>query len=58
MSETEHESLIETLDLLSLPGFRESFEQARIEAEKGAIRSFEDIFKEPLELSGSLHAAS
>jgi len=47
MSEAEYKSLIETLDLLSAPGFRESFEQARIEVESGETRSFEEIFGEP-----------
>ena len=46
MSETEYESLIETLDLLSAPGFRESFEQARLDVERGETRSFEEIFGE------------
>ncbi|EXJ15307.1 type II toxin-antitoxin system Phd/YefM family antitoxin [Imhoffiella purpurea] len=47
MSEAEYESLIETLELLSSPGFREPFEKARMEAENGETRSFEDIFGEP-----------
>ena len=32
MSEDEYESLIETLALLSAPGFRDAFEQGRSEA--------------------------
>jgi antitoxin YefM len=47
MSEAEYESLIETLDLLSTPGFRETFEQACREADHGETRSFEEIFGEP-----------
>ncbi|BCU06739.1 type II toxin-antitoxin system Phd/YefM family antitoxin [Allochromatium tepidum] len=47
MSEAEYESLIETLDLLSAPGFRETFERARQEVAGGETRSFEDIFGEP-----------
>ena len=47
MSESEYESLIETLDLLSAPGFKETFEQARQEADSGETRAFEEIFGEP-----------
>ncbi len=47
MSEAEYASLIETLDLLSTPGFKEGFEQARNEAESGETRSFEAVFGEP-----------
>ena len=47
MSEAEYESLIDTLALLSAPGFRETFDQARREAESGDTRSFEEVFGEP-----------
>lgn len=47
MSESEYESLIETLDLLSAPGFKETFELARQEADSGETRAFEEIFGEP-----------
>jgi len=47
MSEAEYESLMETLTLLSAPGFRDAFEQARAEAESGDTRSFEEVFGEP-----------
>ena len=47
MSEAEYESLMETLSLLSAPGFRDAFEQARAEAESGDTRSFEEVFGEP-----------
>jgi antitoxin YefM len=47
MSEAEYESLMETLALLSAPGFRDAFEQARAEAESGDTRSFEEVFGEP-----------
>jgi len=47
MSEAEYESLMETLALLSAPGFRDGFEQARREAENGDTVSFEDVFGEP-----------
>jgi len=47
MSEAEYESLIETLALLSARGFRDTFDQARSEAESGDTRSFEEVFGEP-----------
>ena len=47
MSEGEFESLMETLELLSSPGFRETFEQARRQADKGDTLSFEEVFGEP-----------
>jgi antitoxin YefM len=47
MSEAEYESLIETLDLLSTPGFSDSLQQAQREAESGETRSFEEVFGEP-----------
>lgn len=47
MSEAEYKSLIETLDLLSAPGFREALEQARIDVERDETRSFEEVFGEP-----------
>ena len=47
MSEAEYDSLIETLELLSAPGFNESFEKARAEAQTGDTRSFDEVFGEP-----------
>jgi antitoxin YefM len=47
MSEAEYESLMETLALLSAPGFRDAFEQGRLEAQRGETRSFEEVFEEP-----------
>jgi antitoxin YefM len=47
MSEAEYESLMETLALLSAPGFRDAFEQGRLEAESGDTRSFDEVFAEP-----------
>jgi len=47
MSEAEYESLMETLSLLSAPGFRDAFEQARGEADSGDTRSFHEVFGEP-----------
>jgi len=46
MSEKEYESLMETLELLSAPAFRKTFEKSRNEAEKGETFSFEDVFGE------------
>jgi antitoxin YefM len=47
MSQDEYESLMETLALLSAPGFREGYLQAVDEAEKDETRSFEEVFGEP-----------
>jgi antitoxin YefM len=47
MSEEEYESLMETLALLSAPGFRDAFEQGRGEAERGDTLSFDEVFGEP-----------
>lgn len=46
MSQEEYDSLLETLELLSSPGFREGFERSRIEAERGDTVSFEEVFGE------------
>jgi len=46
MSEDDYESLLETLDLLSAPGFCEEFNQAVLEAEAGETVSFEEVFGE------------
>jgi len=48
MSEAEFESMQETLELLSTPGFQKGFEEARKEVEKGETNSFEEVFGEPL----------
>lgn len=47
MSEEEFEGLQETLDLLSIKGFRDDFDLARKEVEGGETRSFEEVFGEP-----------
>jgi antitoxin YefM len=47
MSRDEYDSLMETLALLSAPGFREGYAQAMVEAEERDTRSFEDVFGEP-----------
>jgi antitoxin YefM len=46
MSEEEFESLHETLELLSTPGFYQKFEAAQAEAEAGDTVSFEEVFGE------------
>ncbi len=47
MSESEFESMQETLELLSTPGFREKMEQAAEEVAAGDTVSFEEVFGEP-----------
>ena len=44
MSEEEYESLQETLELLSIPGFRESIARSVKHIEKGATYSLEEVF--------------
>ncbi|MDF1554742.1 MAG: type II toxin-antitoxin system Phd/YefM family antitoxin [Deferrisomatales bacterium] len=46
LSRDEFDSLLETLALLSSPGFREGFETARQELEAGETLSFEEVFGE------------
>lgn len=46
MSEAEFDSIQETLELLSAPGFRRGFNAARMEAEAGDTLSFGDVFGE------------
>lgn len=47
MSEAEYDSLMETLALLSAPGFRDAFEVGRGEADRDDTLSFEELFGEP-----------
>lgn len=46
MSEKEYEGLIETLELLSTPGFKEKFEKSKAEAAAGETFSYEEVFGE------------
>ena len=46
MSEAEYESLLETLALLSSPGFRRGFAKAKAEAAAGETVSFDEVFGE------------
>ncbi len=44
MSENDYENLIETLELLSIPGFKKSIQKADLEIEKGETYSIDEIF--------------
>ena len=44
LSEEDYDSLIETLELLSIPGFKKSFQKARKEIAKGETIPFEEVF--------------
>lgn len=46
LSETEYDSLLETMDLLAAPDFRAGFAQAVAEAEAGDTVGFEEVFGE------------
>ncbi len=48
MSEEEYESLVETLELLSAPGFKEKFKIAQKEVSEGNTVEFNEVFGEPL----------
>ena len=48
MSEDEYEGLIETLELLSTPGFKQGFEIAKKEVEMGKTVAFDKVFGESL----------
>ena len=44
LSEEEYDSLIETLELLSIKGFRESIERSVDQIKRGETVSFEEVF--------------
>lgn len=44
ISEEDYEGLLETLELLSKPGFRKSIEEARSDIRAGKTKSLRDIF--------------
>ena len=46
MSENDYESLIETMELLSTPGFRKSLKRSVDQMHKGDTLSFEEVFGE------------
>ena len=44
ISEEDYEGLLETLELLSLPGMRESIREAREDIKAGRTKSMKEIF--------------
>ena len=44
LSEDDYDSMLETLELLSIPGFRKSIKKSVEQMEKGETSSFEDVF--------------
>jgi antitoxin YefM len=48
MSAEDYESLQETLHLLTQPDFKMKFNQSVLEADSGNVKSFEEVFGEPL----------
>ena len=44
LSEEEYDSLIETLELLSIKGFRESIQRSVDQIKRGETVSFEEVF--------------
>ena len=46
LSEEEYENLLETLHLLSIPGFKESVKQADEEISRGETYSIDEAFEE------------
>jgi antitoxin YefM len=46
ISEEEYDSLVETLELLSIPGFKESMKRSVNQVKKGESVSYDDVFGE------------
>ncbi|MBW2195229.1 MAG: type II toxin-antitoxin system Phd/YefM family antitoxin [Deltaproteobacteria bacterium] len=44
LSEEEYDSLVETLELLSIPGFRESIKRSAEQMKRGETVSFKEVF--------------
>lgn len=44
LAEEDYDNLIETLELLSIPGFRESIKRSVKQVKQGATVLFEDLF--------------
>lgn len=44
VSEEDYEGLLETLELLSLPGMRKSIREAKVDIRTGRTKSLKDIF--------------
>ena len=47
LSEEDYEGLLETLELLSTPGMRESIREAKADIQAGRTKSLKDLFGEP-----------
>ena len=45
ISEEDYESLLETLELLSHPGLRESIAEARADIKAGRVKSLREVFE-------------
>jgi len=45
INEEDYESLVETAELLSIPGFKKSIKKADKEIANGEVFNFEDVFK-------------
>ena len=46
ISENDYENLIETLELLSIRGFKKSIQEADMEIDKGETYSIDEVFSE------------
>lgn len=44
LSQENYDSLVETLELLSIPGFKESIQTSVKEAKRGETYSFDEVF--------------
>jgi antitoxin YefM len=44
MAEDDYESMIETMELLSTPGFRQSLKRSVAQMQKGETVSFDEVF--------------
>ncbi len=47
LSEEDYENLLETLDLLAIPGFQESLQRSIHQMKGGETISFDEVFGEP-----------
>ena len=45
MSEEDYESMVETLELLSIKGLKESIDEADAEIEKGELYTIDEVFE-------------
>ena len=48
LSADDYENLLETLHLMSQPGFKEAFDQSVREADANEVVGFDELFGEPL----------